>query len=105
MAHNLYTIVVIPMLIICCHQTYFKTPSEFYGPSNEDENLTTLNHAIDIGMTFIDTADMYGTGQNELLLSKVLKTRRSEVFLCTKVGECHWDGRHLDTDHIKKSQT
>ncbi|KAJ3282636.1 hypothetical protein HDU76_008670 [Blyttiomyces sp. JEL0837] len=59
--------------------------SEFYaGAGNEEENLKTLNHAIDIGCNFIDTADMYGSGKNEQLLAKVLKTRRSEVFICTK---------------------
>jgi len=61
--------------------------SEFYGPSDEEENLTTLNHSIDVGCTFIDTSDVYGVGgANEKLIAKVLKTRRSEVFLCTKFG-------------------
>ncbi|KAJ3095484.1 hypothetical protein HDU96_001155 [Phlyctochytrium bullatum] len=60
--------------------------SGFYGPSNEAQNLATLNHALDIGCTFIDTADMYGVGANEKLLGKVLATRRDEVFLCTKFG-------------------
>ncbi|KAK9704403.1 hypothetical protein K7432_010214, partial [Basidiobolus ranarum] len=58
--------------------------SEFYGSADEKESLEVLNKAIDLGCTFWDTADMYGTGENEKLLSKVLKTRRSEVFLCTK---------------------
>ncbi|KAJ1552398.1 hypothetical protein HK405_011473, partial [Cladochytrium tenue] len=58
--------------------------SEFYGPSDEAENLRVLNHAIDVGMTFIDTADMYGWGHNERLIGQILKIRRSEVFLCTK---------------------
>ncbi|KAJ3194526.1 hypothetical protein HK101_002541 [Irineochytrium annulatum] len=61
--------------------------SGFYGDSEEEENLKTLNHAIDIGCTFWDTADVYGSGgANEKLIAKVLKTRRSEVFLCTKFG-------------------
>ncbi|KAJ1563325.1 hypothetical protein HK405_002464, partial [Cladochytrium tenue] len=42
--------------------------SEFYGPSDEAENLRVLNHAVDIGMNFIDTADMYGWGHNERLI-------------------------------------
>ena len=63
------------------------TSSEFYGPSDEAENLRVLNHALDIGCTFIDTADMYGSGENEKLIAKILKTRRSEVFLCTKVAD------------------
>ncbi|RIB05188.1 aldo/keto reductase [Gigaspora rosea] len=60
--------------------------SEFYGSSNEEENLKVLNRSIDIKCTFWDTADMYGSGKNEILLSKVLKDRRNEVFLCTKFG-------------------
>ncbi|KAF0558827.1 aldo/keto reductase [Gigaspora margarita] len=60
--------------------------SEFYGSSDEEENLKVLNRSIDIKCTFWDTADMYGSGKNEILLSKVLKDRRNEVFLCTKFG-------------------
>ncbi|KAJ3046252.1 hypothetical protein HDV00_000064 [Rhizophlyctis rosea] len=60
--------------------------SEFYGATNEEENIAVLDRAIDLGCTFWDTADMYGSGKNEELLAKVLKTRRSEVFLCTKFG-------------------
>ncbi|CAB4391398.1 unnamed protein product [Rhizophagus irregularis] len=58
--------------------------SEFYGSADEQENIKVLNRAIDIGCTLWDTADMYGSGANEILLSKVLKERRNEVFLCTK---------------------
>ncbi|GBB99718.1 hypothetical protein RclHR1_03600014 [Rhizophagus clarus] len=58
--------------------------SGFYGSSDEQENIKVLNRAIDIGCTFWDTADIYGSGANEILLSKVLKERRNEVFLCTK---------------------
>src|SRR5688500_4435423 len=60
--------------------------SDFYGPSEESTNLAVLNHAIDIGVNFLDTADMYGVGENERLLAKVLKTRRDEVVLATKFG-------------------
>ncbi|RUS15569.1 aldo/keto reductase [Endogone sp. FLAS-F59071] len=60
--------------------------SEFYGDSDEAENIAVLNRSIDIGATFWDTSDLYGVGRNEELLSKVLKTRRSEVFLATKFG-------------------
>ncbi|CAB5372557.1 unnamed protein product [Rhizophagus irregularis] len=58
--------------------------SEFYGSADEQENIKVLNRAIDIGCTFWDTADLYGSGANEILLSKVLKERRNEVFICTK---------------------
>jgi aryl-alcohol dehydrogenase-like predicted oxidoreductase len=60
--------------------------SEFYGPSDEAESLAVLNRALDIGVNFLDTADMYGSGENERLLSKVLSTRRDEVVLATKFG-------------------
>jgi aryl-alcohol dehydrogenase-like predicted oxidoreductase len=60
--------------------------SDFYGPSDEDTNLRVLNAAVDIGINFLDTADMYGVGANERLLAKVLKTRREEIVLATKFG-------------------
>src|SRR5690349_6616410 len=60
--------------------------SDFYGPSDEADNLAVLNHALDIGVNFLDTADMYGVGRNEELLAKVLRTRRDEVVLATKFG-------------------
>jgi aryl-alcohol dehydrogenase-like predicted oxidoreductase len=60
--------------------------SDFYGPSDEATNLRVLNAALDIGINFLDTADMYGVGANERLLAKVLRTRREEVVLATKFG-------------------
>lgn len=60
--------------------------SEFYGGSDEAESLQTINRAIDLGVNFLDTADMYGPFKNEILLSKVLKERRKEVVLATKFG-------------------
>ncbi|MDB5985783.1 MAG: aldo/keto reductase [Nevskia sp.] len=60
--------------------------SDFYGPADEATNLKVLNTAIDIGINFLDSADIYGVGANERLLGKVLKTRRDEVVLATKFG-------------------
>lgn len=60
--------------------------SDFYGPADETTNLAVLNHAIDRGVNFLDTADMYGVGANERLLAKVLNTRRNEIALATKFG-------------------
>jgi aryl-alcohol dehydrogenase-like predicted oxidoreductase len=60
--------------------------SDFYGPSDAATNLRVLNTALDIGINFLDTADMYGVGANERLLAEVLKTRREEVVLATKFG-------------------
>src|ERR1700730_13374784 len=60
--------------------------SDFYGPSDEATNLNVLNAALDIGINFLDTADMYGVGANERLLGKVLKSRRNQVVLASKFG-------------------
>lgn len=60
--------------------------SEFYGPRDEAESLATIHHALDRGVTLLDTADMYGSGQNEELLAKVLQTRRADAFVATKFG-------------------
>jgi aryl-alcohol dehydrogenase-like predicted oxidoreductase len=60
--------------------------SEFYGASDEAQSLATLRRALEIGVTFWDTADMYGNGANERLLAKVLKDHRAEVVLATKFG-------------------
>lgn len=60
--------------------------SDFYGPRDDHESLATLHHALDRGVNFLDTADMYGFGENELLLGRLLSQRRSEVFLATKFG-------------------
>ncbi|SFB99707.1 Predicted oxidoreductase [Flagellimonas taeanensis] len=57
-----------------------------YGPANDDESVKVLHRALDLGINFWDTADMYGNGANELLLSRVLKEHRNKVFLATKFG-------------------
>ncbi len=58
--------------------------SEFYGASEEAASIDLLHHAIDLGITFWDTADMYGSGANERLVGRALKGRRDEVVLATK---------------------
>ena len=60
--------------------------SEFYGPADDTASLAVLNHAVDIGINFLDTADMYGVGRNEMLLARLLQTRRDEVVIATKFG-------------------
>ncbi len=73
--------------------------SDFYGPADDQVSLKVLNRAIDIGVNFLDTADMYGMGSNERLLAQVLKTRRSEVVLATKFGHVRGpDGAVLRID-------
>jgi aryl-alcohol dehydrogenase-like predicted oxidoreductase len=60
--------------------------SEFYGATDETESLATLHRALDLGIDFLDTSDMYGPYKNEELLSKVLRDRRDEVVVATKFG-------------------
>jgi aryl-alcohol dehydrogenase-like predicted oxidoreductase len=57
-----------------------------YGEVDDTESLATLNHCLDVGVTFIDTANIYGGGDNERLIAKLLKDRRDEVTLATKFG-------------------
>ncbi len=58
--------------------------SEFYGSFNEEESINTLHKALDLGVNFFDTADMYGSGANEQLLGKAFKNRWDELALATK---------------------
>jgi aryl-alcohol dehydrogenase-like predicted oxidoreductase len=70
--------------------------SQSYGTPDDAESLATINHAIDRGITLLDTADMYGGGSNEELLSQILTKRRNEVVLATKFGNMrNPDGRFL----------
>ena len=60
--------------------------SEFYGTGDEDESIATIHRAIELGITFLDTADMYGPFTNEKLVGKALAGRRDQVLLATKFG-------------------
>lgn len=82
--------------------------SAFYGPSDEAENLATLARAIDLGITFFDTAEIYGPFKNEILLAKAFKGKRDKVLIATKVGsEVTDDGQRLPVNgtptYIKKA--
>lgn len=73
--------------------------SDFYGPSDDEVSLKVLNHALDLGVNLLDTADMYGVGHNERLLARVLTTRRDEIVLATKFGNVRApDGSFLRVD-------
>lgn len=74
--------------------------SDFYGPADDTVSLNVLHHAIDIGVNFLDTADMYGIdGANERLLARLLRERRNEVVLATKFGNVRSpDGAFLGID-------
>src|SRR3954471_1721926 len=60
--------------------------SEFYVGGNEAESIATIHRALDRGVNFLDTADMYGWGKNEELVGRAIADRRDEVFLATKFG-------------------
>ena len=60
--------------------------SEFYGARNDKESIAAIHRALDIGVTLLDTADMYGCGENERLVGRAIKDRRREVVLATKFG-------------------
>jgi len=60
--------------------------SEFYGSGDEAESIATIHHALERGIDFLDTADMYGVGRNEELVGRAIAGRRGQVFLATKFG-------------------
>src|SRR5215211_5544887 len=60
--------------------------SEFYGTGDEDEAIATIHRALELGIDFLDTADMYGPFTNERLVGRAISGRRDEVVLATKFG-------------------
>jgi aryl-alcohol dehydrogenase-like predicted oxidoreductase len=71
--------------------------SHAYGEPDDVESIATLEKAIELGVTFWDTADIYGNGKNEELISKVLKPNRDKIFLATKFGfQARPDGKAND---------
>src|SRR6202163_4242426 len=94
--------------------------SQFYGPRDDKESVATLERAVEIGINFFDTADVYGVGHNEELVGKALKTYRDRVIIATKFANqvlpdgkraingraeyvhssCHASLKRLGIDHI-----
>jgi aryl-alcohol dehydrogenase-like predicted oxidoreductase len=60
--------------------------SEWYGATDWDESIATIHRALDLGVTFLDTADVYGAGHNEVLVGRAIHDRRDQVQLATKFG-------------------
>src|ERR1700761_4228023 len=65
--------------------------SEFYGTTDEGEAIATIHRALELGIDFLDTADMYGRGANEKLVGKAIGDRREEVIVATKFGNVRND--------------
>src|SRR4029078_5243833 len=73
--------------------------SEFYGPRDDAESLRTIDRALELGIDFLDTADVYGPFANEELLAKALEGRRDRGVLATKFGNLSSaDGKFLGID-------
>ena len=82
--------------------------SEFYGSFNETESIDTLHKAIDLGVNFFDTADMYGSGANEKLIGKAFKDKWDKVVLATKFAVMRgpngeWLGLNGQPEYIQKA--
>jgi aryl-alcohol dehydrogenase-like predicted oxidoreductase len=82
--------------------------SEFYGTGDEEESMATIHRAIELGMTFLDTADMYGPFTNEKLVGKAIAGRRDEVVLATKFGNVRGEdgsfrGVSGEPDYVRKA--
>ncbi len=73
--------------------------SHAYGSRDDEQSIKTLLRALDLGVNFWDTADLYGNGENEKLISQVLKPHRDKIFIATKFGfKYRQDGNHFATD-------
>jgi aryl-alcohol dehydrogenase-like predicted oxidoreductase len=82
--------------------------SEFYGTPNEDEAVATIHRALELGVTFLDTADMYGPFTNERLVGRAIADRRDQVVLATKFGnernpDGSWIGINGNPDYVRRA--
>jgi aryl-alcohol dehydrogenase-like predicted oxidoreductase len=84
--------------------------SQSYGPTNWDESIATIHRALELGVTFLDTANVYGAGHNEVLVGRAIHDRRDRVQLATKFGidlTEGWEHRHIrgKQRYVKQSCT
>jgi aryl-alcohol dehydrogenase-like predicted oxidoreductase len=82
--------------------------SEFYGPHDEAESMATIHRALELGITYLDTADVYGPFTNEDLVGRATRGRRDQVFLATKFGilrsaDPHYRGVSGRPEYVRKS--
>lgn len=82
--------------------------SDFYGPADDQQSIDVIRHALDVGINFFDTADMYGVGRNEALLGTALRDRRDRAIIATKFGNVRAaDGTFLGVsgkpDYVKSA--
>ncbi|HEY0257339.1 MAG TPA: aldo/keto reductase [Candidatus Methylacidiphilales bacterium] len=79
--------------------------SQSYGPADEKESIATVHRAIELGCTFLDTAEVYGPFINEELLGRALQGRRDQVVLATKFGFRFEGGKQAGTDRDSRPET
>jgi aryl-alcohol dehydrogenase-like predicted oxidoreductase len=82
--------------------------SEFYGPADEKESVAVIHRALELGIDFLDTSDIYGLGRNEELVGRAIRDRRSKVFLATKFGilrgaDGSWKGVCGAPDYVRSA--
>ncbi|MGZ8829966.1 MAG: aldo/keto reductase, partial [Thermoanaerobaculia bacterium] len=82
--------------------------SEFYGQRNDEQSIATIRRALDLGVNFLDTADMYGPFTNEILVGRAIRGRRDEAVIATKFGnernpDGTWKGINGRPDYVRAS--